>query len=45
MKHLNSALVTLSNPRVIWLVTVLALLALALAAGAPNGGSCGSTGC
>ncbi len=34
------------TPRVLWLITVLAMLALALAAGAPEGGSCGSAnGC
>jgi hypothetical protein len=45
MKYLNSMIVTLSSPRVIWLITLLALLALALAAGAPDGSGCGSTGC
>lgn len=45
MKYLNPMIVTLSSPLVIWLITLLALLALALAAGAPDGGSCGSTGC
>ncbi len=45
MKYLNSALVTLTSPRVILLITLLSLFALALAAGAPNGGSCGATGC
>lgn len=35
----------IASPRVLWLVTALALLALALAAGAPEGGSCGTMGC
>ena len=30
------------TPRALWLITVLTMLALALAAGAPEGGSCGS---
>ena len=45
MKHLNFVLVNLSSARVIWLITLLALLVLALSAGAPDSGSCGASGC
>jgi hypothetical protein len=45
MQYLNPMIVRLSSPRVIWLITLLALLALALAAGAPDGGGCGTASC
>jgi hypothetical protein len=45
MNRLNLVIATLSSPRIVWLVTLLTLLALALAAGAPDGGSCGSSVC
>lgn len=33
------------TPRVVWFILVVAMLALALAAGAPEGGSCGGGVC
>ena len=47
MKKLNTVAATLSaNPRLVWLLTVLTLTALALAAGAPDGMACaGTAGC
>ena len=41
MDRLNLVIAKFSSPRLIWLLTLLALLALALAAGAPEGTSCG----
>lgn len=45
MNRLTLILAKLFEPRVIWLLMLLATLALALAAGAPEGGGCGSMGC
>jgi len=41
MNHLNHVVTQLYSPRTVWLITLLALLALALAAGAPDVGSGG----
>lgn len=42
---MNSLITKLSDPRIVLLLTLLAMLALAMAAGAPEGGSCGCFAC
>ena len=45
MNRLNLLVNKFYSPRLLWLVTVLALLAFALTAGAPDAGGGGSCGC
>lgn len=42
MNRLTILVGKFNTPRVLWLITVLTMLALALATGAPDAGSCGS---
>lgn len=45
MKHVKSVFAQFYSPRVIWLVMIVALLALALSGMAQESGSCGIIAC
>ena len=45
MNRLNLIAVYLDSSRLLWVVMLLALMAASLAAGAPDGSSCGTLGC
>ncbi len=45
MNRFSLFVAKLSDPRILWIVMLFTLLALALVAGAPDGGGCGSSSC
>ncbi len=45
MNILNQVAMHLQSPRIVWLITIVALVVLAIAGGAAEVGSCGAGGC